>query len=75
MLKRKHALYNRLIVGALVMAWLPLSCSNRQIYQAIQENSLRDCELIPYPQRSQCEKQYNKPYEEYERERKQQAAQ
>lgn len=45
------------------------SCSNRAIYENIQQNQLRACEELPIPQQAQCKAQYGTTYEQYRRER------
>ena len=45
------------------------ACTNRQIYNAIQQNRLNECEKMVDAQREQCVAQYQKNYDDYERER------
>ncbi|MEQ8312787.1 MAG: hypothetical protein RL839_13335 [Gammaproteobacteria bacterium] len=44
-------------------------CSNRNLYEAIQQNRLQSCEEIPIPQQANCREQYQQSYEDYKRER------
>ncbi len=45
-------------------------CSNQEIYQAVQNNRLQECDKLPDVQREECRAQHSQPYEEYERNRK-----
>lgn len=44
-------------------------CSNKALYQAIQQNRLQACEEIPIPQQAACKAQYQTDYESYKRQR------
>lgn len=44
-------------------------CTNRNLYQAIQQNRLQRCEEIPIPQQANCRAQYQQSYEDYKSER------
>ncbi len=55
---------------ALVLFALALSaCSNRQVYDAIQNNRQLECQKLPGTQYEECMKQFSEPYDEYRRER------
>jgi len=43
------------------------ACSNKALYENIQQNQLRACESLPVPQQAQCKSQYDTTYEEYRR--------
>ena len=53
----------------IMIALLLMSCSNRQIYTAIQENRRLECSKLPQGQYEKCMSEYDTPYDEYERER------
>ncbi len=44
-------------------------CSNRQIYEAVQNNRKNECRKLPYPQQEDCIKAHGASYEEYSRKR------
>lgn len=44
-------------------------CTSQQVYDGIQKNRYNDCEKLNEPQREDCQKQYEKPYEDYSRKR------
>jgi len=44
-------------------------CSNKALYQAIQQNRLQACEEIPIPQQAACKAQYQTDYDSYRRAR------
>lgn len=52
-------------------AVLVSACSNRQLYNAVQENRKAKCDEMPDAQRAECLEQYQKSYEEYDRGRRQ----
>lgn len=45
-------------------------CSNRGVYESIQMTKRNDCSKVPPYQFDDCMAKANKPYDEYERERK-----
>ncbi len=45
-----------------------LACSNKALYENIQQNQLRACESLPIPQQTQCKALYDTSYEEYRHE-------
>lgn len=45
------------------------ACSNRQIYDGIQQNRIQHCEKYPDSQYNECVAQYQKDYRDYERDR------
>ena len=45
-----------------------LACSNKALYENIQQNQLRACETLPIPQQTQCKALYDTSYEEYRQE-------
>ena len=53
----------------IMIALLLMSCSNRQIYTAIQENRRLECSKLPQGQYEKCISEYDISYDEYERER------
>lgn len=58
-----------------LIAGLLVACSNRQLYSAIRENRLQECETYPVPQQAECRARYQMDYEEYERLREEPAHQ
>lgn len=46
------------------------ACSNRQLYNAVQENRKAKCDELPDVPRAECLEQYLQSYEEYERGRR-----
>lgn len=62
----------RIRIPLLLLIWVLFSaalsgCSNRQLYSAIRENRLQDCETYPVPQQAECRARYGLEFEEYER--------
>lgn len=60
---------NRAILLALVLA-LPFAiagCSHEQVYKAIRDNRIQNCENLPIPQQEHCRGQYRTTWEEYSR--------
>lgn len=53
----------------LVTAVALLGCSNKQIYNAVQENRRVECGKLPQNQYEKCVSEYDTSYEEYQRER------
>ena len=45
------------------------ACSNRQVYDAIQDNQRLECAKLQGSQYEECMKQVSQPYDEYRRER------
>ncbi len=54
-----------LLLGVLVLA----ACTDRQLYQAIQNNRQLECQKLPGTQYEECMKQYSQSYESYRRDR------
>ncbi len=48
-----------------LLAGLIQGCSNRQLYEAIQDNRQQDCELLPPPQDEECLAAYGESYDSY----------
>jgi uncharacterized protein YcfL len=48
---------------------LLIGCSNKQIYNSVQENQRMECGKLPQNQYEECMREYSTSYEEYERER------
>lgn len=46
------------------------SCSARGVYDGIQAGNRNECSKLPPSQYDECMKDVDKPYDEYERERK-----
>ncbi|MDF2178389.1 hypothetical protein P2G88_09005 [Aliiglaciecola sp. CAU 1673] len=56
-------------VLSLVLVGSLAACTSKQLYQGTMQNRLNACEKYHGEQRLQCREQYQKSYEEYERER------
>lgn len=48
---------------------LTTGCTSKDLYNAVQQNRLQKCSELYGPQREECEAQYQKDYETYNRER------
>jgi hypothetical protein len=46
------------------------ACSNQAIYDGIQENRRNKCRELPQGQYEKCMAQYEQPYDDYARERR-----
>lgn len=57
-----------LAVPLVVTAMLP-ACSNKDVYQAIQNNQEMECQKLPATAREECLRDLSGPYEDYERDR------
>ena len=62
---------SKLASFALVVTVSPLlfACTSQDLYEATQENRLQECRKLYGAQREECEAQYQKGYDTYERER------
>lgn len=63
------------MTGLYLLAGLPLlaamaGCTQRQVYDAVQQNRQLECQKLPQGQYEQCMEQYSEPYDAYTRERK-----
>ncbi|MFK8047283.1 MAG: hypothetical protein AB8B81_02495 [Halioglobus sp.] len=57
---------------ALLLICIPIflsACSNKQIYDNIQDNQRLECSKLPQQQYEDCMKDYDTSYEEYQRDR------
>ena len=61
-----HKAYS--VVLVLCVLALP-ACSNRQVYEAIQQNRQLECQKLPGARYEECMRQYSEPYDEYKRDR------
>jgi len=52
-----------------MIALILLGCSNKQIYNSVQENRRMECGKLPQNQYEDCIRDYSTSYEDYERER------
>ena len=61
----------RLTVALMIIACNVLTaCSNRQVYDAVQNNRRLECDKLPdSAQRDECLQQYSESYDEYQRKR------
>jgi hypothetical protein len=56
--------------AAIVLCVFALSaCSNRQVYDAIQQNQQLECQKLQGSQYEECMKQVSEPYDAYKRDR------
>lgn len=60
---------SKVLLSLFVSAPLLCSCSSKELYNAVQENRLQQCQTLYGAQREECEAQYQKDYETYKRER------
>jgi hypothetical protein len=56
------------VVVVLCALALP-ACSNRQVYETIQQNRQLECQKLPGTRYEECMEQYSEPYDEYKRDR------
>jgi len=63
-----HALLWILLLGCIGST---VSCTNRNVYELIQQNRLQACEERPIPQQAACKESYQTDYDVYRRERDQ----
>ncbi|SHF21212.1 hypothetical protein SAMN04487965_1642 [Microbulbifer donghaiensis] len=59
----------RIILSALSVSLLA-ACSHQQVYDAVHQNRLQDCEKFSGPQYRDCIQQYDQSYSDYQRERR-----
>jgi hypothetical protein len=45
------------------------ACSNRQVYDALQQNRQLECQKLPQNQYEKCMQELSEPYDEYARKR------
>ncbi|MBN2865299.1 MAG: hypothetical protein JXK16_04770 [Thiotrichales bacterium] len=55
------------LFSLLITSTLLASCSNQQVYNAIQVNQQSKCQKLPPSQYDDCIKQQSESYEEYQR--------
>lgn len=55
------------LFSLLITSTLLASCSNQQVYNAIQVNQQSKCQKLPPSQYDDCIKQQSEPYETYKR--------
>lgn len=68
--KERASIQTLLICGLIAMSTLLCACSNRQIYDAAQNNRRQECDKLPdSAQRDACLEQYSQSYDDYQRER------
>jgi len=53
------------LVYTLVISLLLSSCSNRQMYNALQKNRQSECQKLPPAQSEECMKELDETYESY----------
>ena len=46
-----------------------ISCTKKQVYEGIQDNRKTDCEKLNDAQREDCQRQYEKSFDEYNKEK------
>ncbi len=58
---------NRAIPLDLVLPFAVANCSYHQVYNAIRDNRIQNCENLPISQQEYCRGQYRTTWEEYNR--------
>lgn len=58
------------VILVLVSVFLMSACSNKAVYDDLQINKRRHCLTLPSDEYDDCMAETNKPYNEYERERR-----
>lgn len=58
---------NRAVLPAVTLLLAMAGCTSEQLYNAIRDNRIQDCENLPIPQQEHCRSQYQTTYEEYAR--------
>lgn len=58
---------NRVVLPAVTLLLAMAGCTSEQLYNAIRDNRIQDCENLPIPQQEHCRSQYQTTYEEYAR--------
>lgn len=59
----------RTLAALLLLAVAP-ACTQRQVYEAVQQNRQLECQKLPQGQYEKCMEQYSEPYDTYARERR-----
>lgn len=57
----------RAIILAFSLLLATANCISEQLYNAIRDNRIQDCENLPIPQQDHCRSLYQTTYEEYAR--------
>ena len=57
------------ILSIYIFVSLLIACTNQEVYKAVKENRLQECQKLPPSAYEECTKQYGQSYEEYETER------
>ncbi len=60
----------KLPASLVLVLGLPLAaagCTSEQLYNAIRDNRIQNCENLPIPQQEHCRSLYETTYEEYSR--------
>ncbi len=55
------------ILGSVLL--LCCGCTNKEVYNAIQQNRQFECRKLPPTQYEECMEEYSQPYEKYREER------
>lgn len=55
--------------AAITFCIIASGCTSKELYNAVQQNRLQKCSELYGPQREECEAQYQKDFETYNRER------
>lgn len=58
---------NRAVLPAVILLLAMAGCTSEQLYNAIRDNRIQDCENLPIPQQEHCRSLYQTTYEEYAR--------
>jgi hypothetical protein len=57
-------------VSILFLSLLLLGCTNKQVYNAVQDAQVLECQQYPDTRYDRCMEELSVPYEEYERDRR-----
>lgn len=58
---------NRAVLPVIILLLAMAGCTSEQLYNAIRDNRIQDCENLPIPQQDHCRSLYQTTYEEYAR--------
>ena len=58
---------SRAVLLAITLLLAMAGCTSEQLYNAIRDNRIQECENMPIPQQDHCRSQYQTAYEEYAR--------
>jgi len=68
-IKKRPIHLNKHIFFILMLLALNSGCTNKQIYEHIQKDALRECRKLPATEYQQCVKSHSESFESYTQER------